>query len=151
MLARSRLLLLLVGLGGPLAAGCGSAGAPSHKNLEKSATAPVTGIIKFQGKAVGKAAVSFQSASGTVSPRGVTDASGMFSLSTYGTNDGAPVGIYRVVVAVSGVEEISPGVLAPEPAGGFKSPIPTKYANPTTTDISVEVKEGPNNLTIDLK
>jgi hypothetical protein len=36
-------------------------------------------------------------------------------------------------------------VLEPEPEGGWKSPIPAKYANPATTDILVEVTEGGSN------
>jgi hypothetical protein len=37
-------------------------------------------------------------------------------------------------------------------ACGFKSSVPNKYANPSTTDIVVEVKEeGRNDFTIELK
>jgi hypothetical protein len=57
----------------------------------------------------------------------------------------APPGKYRVTVAVSLTKEIEPGVLEPEPEGGWKSPIPAKYANPATTDILVEVTEGGSN------
>lgn len=132
-------------------AGC-SGGSSSHKDLPKEPTVPVTGMLKYQGKPVPNASINFQSADGKVSARATSDAAGMFTVSTYGGNDGAPAGTYKVVVAVNMTTEISPGVLAPEPPGGFKSPIPSKYANPSTSGLSVEVKaSGKNELQIDLK
>ncbi|MBM4097744.1 MAG: carboxypeptidase regulatory-like domain-containing protein [Planctomycetes bacterium] len=131
--------------------GC-SGGSSSHKDLPKEPTVPVTGMLKYQGKPVPNASINFQSADGKVSARATSDAAGTFKVSTYGNGDGAPVGTYKVVVAVSGVQEVSPGVLAPEPPGGFKSPIPLKYGDPSTTNLSVEVKSsGSNDLQIDLK
>jgi hypothetical protein len=129
--------------------GCG--GGVNQPGMPKQPTTPVTGILKYQGKPVPKATVTFQSLDGKISSRGTTDAAGIFTLSTYGSNDGAPPGTYKVMAAVSGVTEIEPGVLAPEPPGGFKSPIPTKYANPATTDVTQQVKEGKNELLIELK
>jgi hypothetical protein len=59
---------------------------------------------------------------------------------------------YNVIAAAGGAREVEPGVLDDEPKGGFRSPIPAKYANPDTTDILVEVKEqGRNDFTIELK
>lgn len=122
------------------------------KDLPKEPTFPVTGVVKYQGKPVDKASLTFQSADGKITARATSDAAGVFSVSTYGSNDGAPAGIYKVVVAVNMAKEISPGVLAPEPPGGFKSPIPSRYSNPSTSDLSVEVKgSGKNDLQIDLK
>ncbi len=130
--------------------GCGKG--DKAENMPKQPTVPVSGILTYQGKAVGSASITFFSLDGKISARGSSDAAGIFTLSTYGSNDGAPPGKYKVVAAVSGVKEISPGVLAPEPEGGFKSPIPTKYASVSTTDVIVDVKEtGKNELTIDLK
>jgi hypothetical protein len=89
---------------------------------------------------------------GKAASNGSTDGAGLFKLSTYGQQDGAPPGRYKVIVAASGAREVEPGVLAPEPEGGFKSPVPVKYGNPETTDIVVQVKEeGKNDLTIELK
>ena len=115
-------------------------------------TSTARGIVTYKGKPVGDASVGFVSLDGKVRAHGKTDGVGSFVLSTYGQDDGAPPGKYKVTVAVSGVKEIEPGVLAPEPEGGFKSPIPIKYANPNTTDILVEVTEGgKNDFTIELK
>ena len=84
-----------------------------------------------------------QSADGVILARGRTDTAGAFgALSTYGTGDGVPPGRYRVMVAVSGTQEIEPGVLAPEPPGGFVSPIPRKYTSLDTTDLEVEIAAG---------
>jgi len=139
-------IMVIVGL-----SGCTTGNSPL-KDLPKEPTVPVTGIVKYQGKPVAKASLTFQSTNGKVTANATSDAAGLFTVSTYSSGDGAPVGTYRVVVAVSDVQEISPGVLAPEPPGGFKSPIPLKYANPATTNLSVEVKQGEkNDLQIELK
>lgn len=129
--------------------GCGKGG--DQATMPKEPTVPVSGILRYKNAPLGDASVTFFSLDGKITARGKTDNAGTFTLSTYGEQDGAPVGKYKVVAAVSVVREIEPGVLAPEPPGGFTSPIPTKYANPATTDVLTEVKEGKNQLTIDLK
>lgn len=131
-----------------IASGCSKGG----KSAEQLPTSTARGIVTYKGKPVGEAGVTFISLDNKVRASGRTDGVGSFVLSTYGQQDGAPPGKYKVVVAVSGTKEIEPGVLAPEPEGGFKSPIPIKYANPTTTDILVEVTEGgKNDFTIKLE
>jgi hypothetical protein len=101
--------------------------------------------VTYQSKPVADASVGFVSIDNKVRGGGRTDGVGSFVLSTYGDKDGIPPGKYKVTVAVSLAKEIEPGVLEPEPEGGWKSPIPIKYANPATTDILVEVKEGTKN------
>jgi hypothetical protein len=133
------------------AAGCGESGASSH---EKMPTVPVSGRVAFRGKPLGNVAVIFQSIDGKVSATGTTDAAGTFRLATYAPDDGAPPGSYRVTVAPGGTaREIEPGVLAPtpeEPATG--SPVPARYADPTKSDLSADVKEsGANRFTFELK
>ena len=128
--------------------GCGGGGGPS---FEKQKTVAVSGIITHKGKPLGKASITFHSVDGKISARGESDAAGTFRLSTYGTDDGVPPGNYKVTVAVNNVKEIEPGVLAPEPEGGFKSSIPLKYSNPETTDIIQEVKAEGGSIKIDLK
>jgi hypothetical protein len=119
---------------------------------EQLSTSPARGIVMYKNKAVANASVGFVSLDGKIRAYGQTDGVGSFILSTYGHQDGVPPGRYKVTVAVSGVKETEPGVLADEPVGGFKSPIPAKYANPATTDILVEVTEGgKNDFTIELK
>jgi hypothetical protein len=141
---------LLLAVSAVVTVGCG--GGNTEMGPPKQKTVPVTGIVKYKGKPVPRAGVSFQSIDGKVSANASTDGAGTFILSTYGRDDGAPPGQYKVIVAASGAKEIEPGVLDAEPEGGFKSPVPAKYGSPATTDIVVEVKaEGTNHLTIDLK
>jgi hypothetical protein len=136
--------LVLAGL-----TGCGKSGpAP----IEKQKTVPVSGVLTYKGKPVPNASVIFQSIDGKVSSWGTTDAAGTFTLTTYASQDGAPPGKYKVTVSAGGPKEIEPGVLADEPPGGFKSPVPVKYASPSTTDVLKDVSESGNNqLTIDLQ
>jgi hypothetical protein len=132
--------------------GCGGSGGPEGPKIEKQKTVPVSGILTYKGKPVANAAVGYHAIDGSVSARGTTDAAGTYTLTSYGNEPGAPPGKYKVTAAVAGTVEIEPGVLAPEPEGGFKSPIPSKYASPKATDIIVEVKEeGKNEHIIDLK
>ena len=138
-----------------IAMGCGgSDSGGKNAPLEQKKTVPARGIVTYKGKPLNNANVVFMPLEDgkTVPARGTTDGVGSFVLSCYGKDDGAPVGKYKVIVSANLSVEIEPGVLAPEPEGGFKSPIPLKYANPKTTDIVVEVKEGDKNeFTIELK
>ncbi len=136
-------------LGMTAALGCGSSG---PKAPEKIATTPVDGVVTLNGKPAAEVSISLHHSEGKVAPRGISDKEGKFSISTYGKDDGAPAGKYKVTAAKNMTKEISPGVLAPPPPGGFKSDIPTKYESVNTTDISVEIKAGEkNSLKIDLK
>lgn len=136
-----------------VALGCGGGEKGNNKPLEVKKTVPARGIVRYQGNPLKDAAVTFVPLdNATVSARGTTDSVGSFVLTTYSKDDGAPVGKYKVLVSVNLAKEIEPGVLAPEPPGGFKSPIPIKYNNANTTDILLEVKEGDkNDFTIELK
>jgi hypothetical protein len=138
----------LVLLAAVVLVGCGGAA----KGPEKQATVPATGILTHKGKPVPNASVIFQSLDGKVSSYGSTDAAGTFTLSTYGNQDGIPPGKYKVIVGAGVLQEVEPGVLPDEPKGGFKSPVPSKYGNPATTTIVLDVKEqGKNEFVIDLK
>jgi len=130
-----------------------TAGCSSRANQrEQLPTSPARGIVTYKGQPVANASVGFVSLDNKIRASGRTDGVGSFMLSTYGEQDGVPPGKYKVTVAVSLSKEIEPGVLEPEPEGGWKSPIPIKYANPETTSILVEVTEGgKNDFPIDLK
>lgn len=134
-------------------AGCGRPPATRSTRMPQMATVKAAGAVRYRNKPVANASLALRSADGTILARGRTDGDGRFAaLSTYAVNDGIPPGRYRVMVAVSGVEEIEPGVLAPEPPGGFVSPIPPKYATLDTSDLEIEVgAEDVNDLAIDLE
>ena len=70
------------------------------------------------------------------------DGQGNFSLTTYSSQDGAPVGEYSVtvelrpVVTKDGELELGPNVLPPQ------------YSSPTTTKVQAQVAEGTNTVPI---
>lgn len=136
-------------LGAIALVGCGK-GDSGHLKVEKLPTVPAGGKVLLNGKPLADASVSFLSKEGKVAPGGKTDSSGAFTLSSYGQNDGAPVGSYKVVVAVSMVKEIQPGVLAPY--DGSKSPVSELFGNPETTPLKADVTQGgPNQFTLEVK
>ena len=86
-------------------AGCG--GGPK--------TYKVDGIVTLDGKPLAGATVAFmpQAEDGHLA-RGLTDQDGKFQLSTFGTNDGAVRGEYKVTV-------IKEGTSGPAPEAGMKN------------------------------
>jgi hypothetical protein len=147
---RSTLILAVLSVGFVFTStGCTDSGPPGPKQLP---VFPSGGKVTYQGNPLPNADVSFQHKEGSATATAKTDAQGSFTLSTYGDKDGAPAGAYRVTVAVSAVQEIEPGVLAPEPPGGFKSPIPAQYGNPETSGLTADIPEGgKQDLVIELK
>lgn len=133
--------------------GCGRAPAARSIAMPQQETVKVSGVVRHRDMPVANASLALRSADGVILARGRTAGDGRFaSLSTSGTDDGVPPGRYRVMVAVSGTEEIAPGVLAPEPPGGFVSPIPQKYASLDSSDLEVHIgAEGATDLVIELK
>jgi hypothetical protein len=135
-------LLLVLGF----AAGCG----------QKPGTAPtvkVTGTVTHNGTPVEGAGVTFFPESGRPAS-GVTDAAGKFTLSTFESGDGAVVGNHKVAIADSKVsEETAPMPGTPE-AENYTPPesrFPEKYANPATSELTAEVKDGgENDFTFDI-
>jgi hypothetical protein len=130
-------------------AGCGPSEPPGPKQLP---TVPAAGTVTYNGQPLANATISCQSVDGEAAASGKSDASGKFALKSYGDKDGAPAGSYKVSVSVSAVQEIEPGVLAPEPPGGFKSPIPAKFGNVAESGLTLEVPAaGSTELKLDLR
>ncbi len=108
--------------------GCGS----------KSSLAQVHGKVELDGKPL---------ASGTVltAPIGGRGAkaiihNGEFALSTFGNGDGALIGTHQV--AVMAYE--NPLAKGPEASMG-KALVPQRYINPSTSELTIEVKAGEVN------
>ena len=133
-----RVVMLGIGLLG--CAGCGNG---------KPAVAPVSGRVLYQGKPVKFGQVFFHPSGGTQG-RGPIQPDGTFTLSTYGDKDGAQIAKHTVRVTCYEVQDPNADPKRLGSSNG-KSLIPEKYASLTTTDLSEEVKAGPNTFEIVLK
>ena len=128
--------------------------------------APVTGTILYQGKPAADAYIQFHSETPETcrSATGMTDANGVYTLSTVGsTAPGAMPGKYRVTV--SKMVDINkdkvdsaaakPGD-APSDYVAYKEPemknlYPAKWALPETSGLTAEVKKGKNTFDFKLE
>jgi hypothetical protein len=103
----------------------------------------VVGQVILEGKPVPYAFVVLHpladSAPVGISPRAQADANGAFALSTYGSGDGAPVGDYSVTVQ----KFRAPTEADTRPPANL---LPLRYADPSSSGITVQVHEGSNDL-----
>ena len=96
---------------------------------------PVSGVVTFDGKPYGKAAVSFQPVGDKDNPnpgRGssaYTDENGRFSLFS-DDNDGAVVGKHVVRITTRAEMIGEPGVGSPDGGPAFRDPIPLEGRDP---------------------
>ena len=150
---RLSIVLLPIAL---LLAGCGDG---------KLATFPATGTVTKGGKPVEGASVMLFPQGGStqfqelVPPRGVTGPDGSFVLSTYGTEDGAPAGAYKVTITWN---ELPSGYRPKKTAHDFADDddeaeqvvgadapdrLRGQYGDKSTTPLIATVVEGENQLT----
>lgn len=114
---------------------------------KRAPTYAVTGKVTLDGRPLAGATVALHRYNArveryVVAADGLSDASGTFKLSTYTKFDGAPAGEYPVTVKVG-------WGLSDGPAA--KGTIPEKYTVPENTPLKVTVKEGPTDITLELK
>src|SRR5437868_5035599 len=109
-------------------------------------TAPVNGRVKLKdGSDVSVLAgysLSFEAEGGKTSAVGDVNPDGTFQLSTFGANDGAVPGKYRVAIN----QPNNPDPDKPP----TKSKLPAKYGNLDTSGLTVEIKPGQNNIELEL-
>ena len=112
----------------------------------ESKTAPINGKVKFKdGSDVSVLAgysLTFEAEGGKTSAVGELDRDGTFKLSTFGANDGAVPGKYRVA--------INPPNNPDPDKPPTKSKLPAKYANLDSSGLTAEVKPGQNNIELEL-
>jgi hypothetical protein len=126
-----------------LASSCGRSKIPEIQG--KLPVFPVKGTLLLDGKPLGSADLVFHPTTrlpkeaSQFLPRGRTNEDGVFKLSTYTENDGAPAGKYRVTVSYRGNHQN--GRTADEP-----ELMPAAYRNPRGTVLRAEVQEGENDL-----
>ena len=141
-------LLLLVSLG------C------SGSNLPEMA--PVEGRVFFQEKPLEGADVTFICAGASRFSSGRTDADGKYTLTTFAPEDGAVVGQNTVTIAMPIVSQSASTPDTPLTGEYFElmkesqvkaaqNQLPTFYADPTTSGLTVDVQPGPNEHDIRLQ
>jgi hypothetical protein len=156
---RSLQMFSIVALMVPLLSlgGCSSEGKKPKPKLGK-----VKGIVKYKGQPVSDAIVVFTTEGAPRAAFGKTDSSGGFKLTTYDTNDGAPVGTHKVTVSKpttfkhpSGkdiqsvtMEDIQKYGYAP---ASKSEGLPAKYTDINTTPLQYTVEAGENEKAIDLE
>jgi len=132
---------------------CGSAvlwaGAGCADQSGVGKTVPVTGKVYLGDRPLTTGSVSFRpdaskGNNSTLEPSGDIGPDGTYKVSTNG-KPGAPPGWYKVVVAADVPSNPD------DPYSMPKSIIGTKYADPNTTDLSIEVVENPPPGAYDLK
>ena len=115
------------------------------------ATVPVKGIVMYKGNPVPKLSIGFTPDKGKLA-FGTTDAEGRFTLTTNKPGDGAMVGTYKVTISfVSDEIPEMPGLPGTEKKPP-ESPIPVKYADPKTSELTKTVDKDAvkNNFTLEL-
>jgi hypothetical protein len=109
-------------------------------------TAPVNGRVKFKDASdvavLAGYEVAFEPGEGKTSAVGHIGPDGTFKLSTFGADDGAVPGRYRVA--------ITPPTSADPDKPPQKPQLPAKYASFDTSGLTVEVKPGRNDVELEL-
>jgi hypothetical protein len=129
---------VIVAIGSTVFMGCGS------KNEDRLPVFPVEGQITLNGQPLANAFVVLHPKANRdprlLAARAQTDPNGNFHVTTYEAADGAAVGAYAVTIEqhplVGNGHSFEPG----------PNVLPPKYASPETTDLIVQVAEGPNKL-----
>jgi hypothetical protein len=124
--------------------GCGEAAKPWE------IVVPASGKITFEGKPVDGAELTLTPVAAdvpaTVRPSAKSGADGSFTLGTYGTDDGAPAGEYKVSAVWFKLVNSGGSMVRGDNA------LPAKYANPDTSGISVVIGDSETAIpAIDLK
>jgi len=116
-------------------------------------TYPVQGTVTVNGAPLDGGNVQFElitageKTGDRYTARGTIDATGHYRLGTFGEDDGATPGRYRVVVFPKVEEWIDDDSRASRP----QNPVPRKYSSLKTTDLVFEVKPENNEIHIELQ
>ncbi len=130
-------------------AGCGDEG--------NGVLVPVTGKVTYKGQPLTRGEVNFiPEQAGSRGARGTIGEDGHFTLSSYGVNDGAHPGKYKVTIVSRGDDLPIPAkkkgrMMEEDMQGSGKLLIPQKYTQPMTSGLSKEIAvEGEHDFTFDL-
>jgi serine/threonine-protein phosphatase CPPED1 len=116
--------------------------------VKKRPTQPVSGKLTIDGKEAEGVTVTFHAFNENTEKYnsiadGLTDKKGQFQVSTYGRFDGCPVGEYMVTVVKTGK-----GYYDAE--ANEKNQLPEKYSNPKTSPLKITIKEGANDVNLEM-
>lgn len=142
------LVAALLAVGMIISLGCGQG---------KPTTAQVCGRVTFQGKPVPEGKIIFMPDNGRPAI-GEIGPDGRYELKTFAAGDGAAFGKHRVVIEARRVSGgAKPKTLEEEFHGGGAAAnfsvewlVPEKYSNSDTSNLTAEVKAGPNVIDFDL-
>ncbi len=124
---------LCLTLGVFLFAGCGGTSEQSSNLLKP---VPVKGTVTYKGKPLTGGTIRFEPEDGGREASGNIEPDGSFSLSTFGSADGAVAGTHKVAV---------------EPPSGQPKALPAKYKSAASSGIVLEVSPGKTEYVVDLK
>ena len=138
LIHRPGLLLLLLAA---VATGCGPGG---RVRLGK-----VSGRVSYNGSPVGNAMIVFHPPSGRPATGSIIDGE-IEDVTTYDVpGDGAPIGKMQVTIhPLLDLEEIARRSAAG--SGNTRPLIPVRYADPSTSNLKVEIHKGDNEVSFNL-
>jgi hypothetical protein len=107
--------------------------------------ARVDGVVRLDGKPLGKGIVTFVPAAGR-SASGSLGNDGTFRLGTYGKTDGALVGTHHVTITATETPTGPPNFDVDRPAVRSKDLlVPARYASTSGSGLTFDVKAGERN------
>src|SRR5262245_17715200 len=146
MMAHRFCRIALIVLAAAAAGGCSAKPYQEHRPK----VVPVSGMVRYNGKPLDGARVTFSNTAAGISANGLTDAQGKFTLTTFEPGDGAAPGHYQITVTKA-VETGHPTAKTAPPifrSGGAPRPrwlIPPKYGNLATSNLAADVADGGND------
>jgi len=119
------------------------------EQIDKKPTAPVKGVVTYEGKPLETGEIVFFPETGEQIAHGKIQPDGSFELTTYEEGDGAFPGTHTVTIIS---ERDMEGVSAEDPEASLEpSYIPVKYNMQKTSGLTAVVKEGDNEIKFDLE
>lgn len=125
---------------------CGCMGGPAE-DKDRPKRTQVSGTVTFKGEPVEGATVTLSPLTHNNAAMGITDAAGKYKLTTFGDNDGAVPGDYKVTVTklekVAGTQP-APGEPGYDPNPKETKPkhlLPEKYADISKSDLTANISE----------
>jgi hypothetical protein len=124
--------------------GCGSE--------DNGVLVPVVGTLTYNDKPLTKGEINFipEKGGGARGAHGTINEDGRYTLSSYGVDDGAHPGKYKVTILSRGEDLPVPAkkkkqMMEEDMQGSGKLLIPAKYANPTQSGLTADVVVGTAN------